>query len=254
MIKPVAAKNLRQALREEEAKFQELKRQKLNEILNAKNNKQQKAKDDVIIEEQKQDDIKQEEDQEEGIIVEEIAVANDQDENEDDNNNTVIDEAASGEEEEDGSIDESKAASFQSEVHIVTQDDVNTKRFTINDVVLPMVGTWVYYPTHQVGDLLRQATGADGILIDGKRFNPDGTPNNNNIQYFQRPTDADVDVTRIITHGTQQGFAQAGSYRTVVKKPSTLDFTLTFSAGKIDQTAMEKIDRRKSGQFAVSDR
>eukprot|EP00879_Flechtneria_rotunda_P004747 GHRR01005016.1.p1 GENE.GHRR01005016.1~~GHRR01005016.1.p1 ORF type:complete len:819 (+),score=345.29 GHRR01005016.1:316-2772(+) len=77
----------------------------------------------------------------------------------------------SGVDASDASVDEVAVGSLSSRlrsVHLVTADEVDSGRFSITDVVLPLPGSQVQYPQHAAGwELYCQLAAADGVRLPG---------------------------------------------------------------------------------------
>jgi tRNA(Glu) U13 pseudouridine synthase TruD len=147
------------------------------------------------------------------------------------------------------SNDDSKGYSFDSEVAIVTESDVSTDKYSIHDIVLPLPGVFTYFPTHKAGKLMLEALGNDGILLQGKRVNLDGSANNDNTQYYKAPTDADVDVNSQVRFGGLLGFGLPGSYRTLIKKPAELSYKLNFKVNVDDDFLVKSVPAVVNGRI-----
>lgn len=53
-----------------------------------------------------------------------------------------------------------------SNVHLVTEDDIETNRFSIVDVVLPLMGTKSILPTNEIGDVMKNLLQELGVTIN----------------------------------------------------------------------------------------
>ena len=58
------------------------------------------------------------------------------------------------------------SSSSHSKVHIVTQDDIDAKTYTMEDVVIPVVGTKTVFPTNALGGILHQYLTEFGISVE----------------------------------------------------------------------------------------
>lgn len=67
---------------------------------------------------------------------------------------------------EDGVNVQRKEVFFTNVVHVVTADDIASKRFSMRDVLMPVVGSMVQFPTHKVGKFYLDMLEADGLTID----------------------------------------------------------------------------------------
>ena len=52
------------------------------------------------------------------------------------------------------------------EVHLVTKEDIESSRFSLDDVVLPLVGTKSIYPSNEAGEMTKKLFGELGVTID----------------------------------------------------------------------------------------
>ena len=82
------------------------------------------------------------------------------------------------------------------QVHVVTQDDVETGKFSVSDFVLPLVGTRVELPTNCTADLFETLLEEDGLTFESFK----------NIQ--------------------DRELALCGDYRKVICKPDDVDFEI----------------------------
>ena len=60
----------------------------------------------------------------------------------------------------------SSSSSSNSKVHIVTQDDIDAKTYTMEDVVIPVVGTKTIFPTNALGGILHQYLTEFGLSVE----------------------------------------------------------------------------------------
>ena len=60
----------------------------------------------------------------------------------------------------------SSSSSSNSTVHIVTQDDIDAKTYTMEDVVIPVVGTKTIFPTNALGGILHQYLTEFGLSVE----------------------------------------------------------------------------------------
>jgi len=82
------------------------------------------------------------------------------------------------------------------EVYTVDQDDVETCKYSIEDVVLPLVGSRVEYPTDSTGDIYEKILHEDGLSKED----------------FEKIDDRDI--------------ALGGDYRKVICKPSDVSYEI----------------------------
>ena len=78
----------------------------------------------------------------------------------------------------------------------VTQDDVETCKYKITDLVLPLIGSKIEYPTDSTGDVYEELLAEDGLTKDD----------------FEKITDRELAV--------------GGDYRKVICKPSDVNFEI----------------------------
>lgn len=52
-----------------------------------------------------------------------------------------------------------------SKVHIVTEDDVEKKKYTMEDLLVPVVGTKTVFPTNALGNVLKELLGDLGLTV-----------------------------------------------------------------------------------------
>ncbi len=74
-----------------------------------------------------------------------------------------------GQEEREGEISEQRTQIFGAEddvIHEVTAEDVATGRFSLRDVVLPVVGTKVKFPSHSMKQLYTELLEGDGLSLE----------------------------------------------------------------------------------------
>ena len=53
----------------------------------------------------------------------------------------------------------------ESRVHIVTKEDVENKKYIMEDILVPVVGTKTVFPTNALGDLLKQLLSDIGVTM-----------------------------------------------------------------------------------------
>lgn len=82
------------------------------------------------------------------------------------------------------------------EVRSVTQDDIETCKFSMTDVVLPLVGSKIEYPTDSTGDMIDELLEKDGLTKED----------------FEKIGDRELAV--------------GGDYRKVICKPADIDFEI----------------------------
>merc|ERR1740136_390800 len=82
------------------------------------------------------------------------------------------------------------------EVQIVTQEDIDGKKYNITDVVLPMAGSRIQYPTNGTGKLFETMLAEDGLTMD----------------VFKKIGDKEL--------------ALGGDYRKIICKPHDVDFEI----------------------------
>jgi tRNA pseudouridine13 synthase len=82
------------------------------------------------------------------------------------------------------------------QVMIVSQDDIETGKYKMKDVVLPLVGTRVDLPTNSTGDLFEEMLEEDGLTL----------------QSFQKIQDRELSL--------------GGDYRKMICNPSDVDFEI----------------------------
>jgi tRNA pseudouridine13 synthase len=87
-------------------------------------------------------------------------------------------------------------SSESSNVHIVTKDDISSKRFSMLDVVLPLVGTKSKFPSNDIGDLMKKLLEDLGVTVDN----------------FKKIQDKDL--------------ALNGDYRKLMCRPSDFDYVI----------------------------
>lgn len=63
-------------------------------------------------------------------------------------------------------IVEEEEAVDSSEVHVVTAEDVSAGRFSVYDIVLPIVGSDSILPQHSIGDYIRHLLEVDGLSME----------------------------------------------------------------------------------------
>lgn len=81
-------------------------------------------------------------------------------------------------------------------VQVVSQDDIETGKFQITDVVLPLIGTRIELPSNEIGDLMESFIEEDGLTLDS----------------FENIRDREL--------------ALCGDYRKIICKPSDVDFEI----------------------------
>jgi tRNA pseudouridine13 synthase len=82
-------------------------------------------------------------------------------------------------------------------VHVITQEDITSKRFALEDVVLPLVGTKSKYPKNEVGELIvNQLLGELGLTLDmfGNIKDRDLELRGDYRNLLCRPTDVDFKI------------------------------------------------------------
>ena len=78
----------------------------------------------------------------------------------------------------------------------MSQDDIETGKFQITDVVLPLIGTRIELPSNEIGDLMESFIEEDGLTLDS----------------FENIRDREL--------------ALCGDYRKIICKPSDVDFEI----------------------------
>lgn len=86
----------------------------------------------------------------------------------DSNKNTAesaTNEVANRTNDENGKLsrDSSCGDDFKSHVRVVTGEDIKENRFSIRDLLLPLSGYNVVYPTNKIGEKYLQALASDGL-------------------------------------------------------------------------------------------
>jgi len=86
--------------------------------------------------------------------------------------------------------------SNSSDIHVVTQDDVSKKRFSIVDVCLPLIGTKSKFPTNEMGDVMKKLLKDMGVTVESfKRIqDKDLALNGDYRKLLCRPTDFDYEI------------------------------------------------------------
>jgi tRNA pseudouridine13 synthase len=87
-------------------------------------------------------------------------------------------------------------SSDSSNVHVVTDDDISSDRFSIVDVVLPLVGTKSKFPTNDLGDLMKKLLEDLGVTVDNfkKIQDKDLALNGDYRKLMCRPSDFDYEI------------------------------------------------------------
>ena len=88
------------------------------------------------------------------------------------------------------------AKKHQKEVRSVTEDDVATKRYTLEDVVVPLLGTKSQLPTNELGDLMKKLLQEIGV----------------SLEMFKTVGDKDLNIY--------------GDYRKLIVRPNDFDFEI----------------------------
>ncbi|GAA5980746.1 hypothetical protein JCM10908_001762 [Rhodotorula pacifica] len=104
------------------------------------------------------------------------------------------------------------ATSSVPKVHALTAEDIQSGKYTINDVVLPMPGFAVQYPAGQLGEVYRRVIREDGI-------NPD-------------------DMWR-----KQKEYSLGGTYRKILHMPQDVSYRLLVSTSPNEDLAQTDEDR-----------
>lgn len=86
--------------------------------------------------------------------------------------------------------------STESKVHIVTKEDVESSTYTMEDVLVPVVGTKTVFPTNELGSVLKELLSELGLTID----------------MFQKCKDREVRAN--------------GDYRKAIIHPKDFDYTI----------------------------
>ena len=86
--------------------------------------------------------------------------------------------------------------STESKVHIVTEEDVEASKYTMEDVLVPIVGTKTVFPTNELGSVLKGLLSDLGLTID----------------MFQKCRDREVRAN--------------GDYRKAIIHPKDFDYTI----------------------------
>lgn len=87
-------------------------------------------------------------------------------------------------------------SSNASDVHVVTDDDISNNRFTIVDVVLPLIGTKSKFPTNEMGELMKRLLQDQGVTVDNfkKIQDKDLALNGDYRKLLCRPSDFDYEI------------------------------------------------------------
>lgn len=64
---------------------------------------------------------------------------------------------------DDNEFQRQKYANTSDFIHVVTKEDIEQKKFTINDVILPLPGSLSIYPTNEIGKYYQELMALDGI-------------------------------------------------------------------------------------------
>eukprot|EP00536_Pseudo-nitzschia_multiseries_P014972 jgi/Psemu1/246475/estExt_Genewise1.C_7960011 len=84
----------------------------------------------------------------------------------------------------------------KSRVHIVTESDVESKKYTMEDVLVPVVGSKTVFPTNELGSVLKKLLGDLGLTVD----------------MFKNLKDREISVN--------------GDYRNAIIHPKDFDYTI----------------------------
>lgn len=83
-----------------------------------------------------------------------------------------------------------------SDVHVVTNDDISNKRFSIVDLALPLIGTKSQFPSNEMGDVLKKFLHDMGVTVDSfkKIQDKELALNGDYRKLLCRPTDFDYEI------------------------------------------------------------
>jgi len=112
------------------------------------------------------------------------------------------------------------------DVHVVTASDVSSGRYLLSDVVLPLPGFDVVYPTNSIGEMAKEMLAKEGIDLSRDQ------------------------------KGKHKDFSLSGAYRRIVQVPSHMEWKVLHYAsphenlsGPTDwQRVREQIDRRREAE------
>ncbi|XP_072025727.1 pseudouridylate synthase PUS7L-like [Amphiura filiformis] len=138
------------------------------------------------------------------------------------------------------------------QVQTVTQEDISSRSFTIQDLVLPLPGNAIQYPSNKVGHLYQQSLKQDGLSQNSFRLNSLklNIPGDYR-KLFSCPTDLTYKIYQETSSSLVQTTTQVEVPRTLLVS-TTNNSSYQESSSKEDFTSKNKINLRLSFRLPTS--